>query len=164
MKRTEQNRSDEIGAIFRRASRFWDRGNFAKARREFEMGALLGDPDCQLNLGHFLEEGLGGGRDRKQARLWFRRALRGGQTIAASRLGIHSVEDKKYSLGKKWLKKAIKLGDDDSRLDLAKLYITRRKLKNARIQLNALLRSENVIANSVEQARALLGQLKESQR
>lgn len=110
-------------SAFQRASALWDGGMLKEAKRKFRAGAESGDPDCQVNLGYFYEQGIGGPRNLEEALRWYRRAVRRGHASAAANIGILYREQNRPRLAAKWLEKAVALGNRDALLDLGRLYL-----------------------------------------
>jgi TPR repeat protein len=109
--------------IFVRADKEADKGNLKSAFRLFLAGARAGDRSCQVNLGNFYDSGTGVRRNRSAAMYWYKRAYRRGDPSAANNIGVMWRNEKKYSRALAWFRKAVKLGDDESNLEIAKHYL-----------------------------------------
>jgi TPR repeat protein len=128
-----------------------------EAKREFRAGAESGDPDCQVNLGYFCEQGIGGPRDVEEAHRWYRRAVRRGHVSAALNIGILYKEQERPRLAARWLKKAVALGNRDALLDLGRLYLEEfDDYRAARRYLQRARTAQNVSEHTREAAQRLL--------
>lgn len=146
---------------FREASALLDEGHIKEAFRLFLTAAKAGDPSSQLNVGFFYDTGLGVKKSRTQAMYWYRRALRRGETIAATNIATVYRDEGRLRLALRWFEKAVALGDDDAMLNMAKLYagVLENPTKAKRL-LRKVLASKNVTEDSQEQAARLLEQLR----
>jgi TPR repeat protein len=117
------------GPVGERQWRLGDRlataGNYRAAWRAFLRAARLGHASSQLNLGVLYSDGKGVRRSREKARYWFLKALQdpGSAPSAASNLGIVYLEQRAFGRARRWLEKAVALGDDDARLRLGQLLL-----------------------------------------
>jgi TPR repeat protein len=111
-------------ALFAKASEQWDRGRLRSAFRLFLSGAKDGDPSAQHNLGYFYDVGLGVKPNREAALYWYRRAFRHGYRTAASNIGTIFRDEKNVIQALSWFQRAVKLGDADANLEMAKIYLT----------------------------------------
>ncbi|PYU60163.1 MAG: hypothetical protein DMG56_08640 [Acidobacteria bacterium] len=78
---------------------------------------------CQINLGNFYAGGTGVRRNRSAAMYWYKRAYRRGEPCAAHNIGVMWRNEKKYRRALQWFKKAVRLGDDEAKLEIAKYYL-----------------------------------------
>src|SRR6267154_5651371 len=109
--------------LFTRADKQADKGNFKSAFRLFLAAAKAGDSSCQINLGNFYDDGTGVRRNRSAAMYWYKLAYRRGESTAAHNIGVMWRNEKKYRRALEWFKKAVKLGDDEANLEIAKHYL-----------------------------------------
>jgi len=119
----KRSRRLNTNGIFVRADKEADKGNLKSAFRLFLAGARAGDRSCQVNLGNFYDSGTGVRRNRSAAMYWYKRAYRRGDPSAANNIGVMWRNEKKYSRALGWFRKAVKLGDDESNLEIAKHYL-----------------------------------------
>src|SRR5579864_5798565 len=119
-KRPRKSKTDEL---FTRADKLADEGNIKSAFRLFLAAAKAGDSSCQINLGNFYDQGTGVRRNRSAAMYWYKRAYRRGEPCAAHNIGVIWRNEKKHSRALEWFKKAVKLGDDEANLEIAKHYL-----------------------------------------
>lgn len=152
---------DPLFDQFCRADALWDAGRPRAARRLFHSGALAGDPSSQLNYGYFLEQGLGGPRDRRQAMRWYRAAYRRGATgAAANNIAILLREDNRVRLAAKWFERAIAGGEVGAALELGKLCRDAlHSVTRARKYFRVVARSPRSSESEKEKALALLAAL-----
>jgi len=54
---------------------------------------------------------------------WYKRAYRRGEPCAAHNIGVMWRNEKKYRRALQWFKKAVRLGDDEANLEIAKYYL-----------------------------------------
>jgi TPR repeat protein len=119
-KRSNKSKTDEL---FIRADKQADEGNFKSAFRLYLAAAKAGDSSCQINLGNFYDEGSGVRRNRSAAMYWYKRAYRRGEPCGAHNIGVMWRNEKKYGQALNWFKKAVRLGDDEANLEIAKHYL-----------------------------------------
>jgi TPR repeat protein len=150
----------EALAIFKRANSAWERGQDRRAFTEFLKAARLGDPSAQHNLGYFYDEGIGTKRNFGRALLWYLKAWRAhGQTDTCINIAQLYAARRKVRNAVLWWNKAIRLGDGDAALDLAKFYLARESKadkKRARALLRKVLAARHVTEDALDAATELL--------
>jgi TPR repeat protein len=155
----EDKRADALD-IFRLANSAWESGRYKKAFDLFLEAAELGAPSAQHNVGYFYDVGLGTKKNASKALFWYLRAWRNhGQTDSCINIAQLYASKGKVRNAVSWWTKAIRLGDADAALDLAKFYLTRkseRERKRAVALLQKVLVSRQVTEDSVEEASMLL--------
>jgi|SRR5215472_11309127 len=109
--------------LFLRADKHAEEGNFKLAFRLYLAAAKAGDTSCQINLGNLYDEGSGVRRNRSAAMYWYKRAYRRGEPCAAHNIGVMWRNEKKYGQALNWFKKAVRLGDEEANLEIAKHYL-----------------------------------------
>jgi tetratricopeptide (TPR) repeat protein len=119
-KRPRKSKTDDL---FMRADKLADEGDLKSAFRLFLAAAKAGDSSCQINLGNFYDDGKGVRRNRSAAMFWYKRAYRRGESSAAHNIGVMWRNEKKHRRALEWFKKAVKLGDDEANLEIAKHYL-----------------------------------------
>ena len=119
-KHPQKSKTDDL---FIRADKQADAGNLKSAFRLFLAAAKAGDSSCQINLGNFYDEGTGVRRNRSAAMYWYKRAYRRGESCAAHNIAVMWRNEKKYRRALEWFKKAVRLGDDEANLEIAKHYL-----------------------------------------
>lgn len=146
--------------LFIRADELEDRGELKAAFRLFLAGAKAGDVSCQLNLGNYYDDAKGIRRNRKAALYWYRRAYRRGNAAAASNLGMMWRNEGKPGRALVWFKRAVKMGDDEANLEIAKHYLEKENLpRRALPHLRRVVKSNSVTEAGAEEAEALLRKL-----
>lgn len=119
--------SAKIEDLFIRANREWERGHLRSAFRLFSIGARAGDPGAQTNLGHFYDTGKGVRPNRRQALYWYGRAFKGGYSAGAASIAIIHRDAGQTKKALMWFRRAVRLGDGDANLEIAKLYLREKK-------------------------------------
>ena len=146
-------------------SNAWELIDSGKKRAGFEMMlkvAQTGDDSAQQVVGYLYDKGIGTRKSRAKAKFWYRIAARGGSAAAASNLGImFKKESRRRALY--WFNKAVRMGLEDTILDIVQFRRpSKRSDREARIQLQRMLRSKDLAPITREQAEALLaGELAE---
>lgn len=148
-------------ALFTRANERWEQGKLRSAFRLFLSAAKAGDPGAQHDLGYFYDVGVGVKPNRAEALYWYRRADRQGYSGAAYNIGTILRDEHKARQAVKWFQQAVKLGDGDANLEIAKIYLgDRRTFKRAVEYLNRTSKSPNATQDFKEEARRMLRGLK----
>lgn len=144
--------------LFERANALWEAGRLRAAFDAFKSGAEQGDAGCQHNLGYLYDCGIGTRRNLAAALRWYRRAHSGDPSgSAANNIGTIFRDRGARAPAIRWLKRAIALGNIDSALNLAKLYLQRPGgTRRALPYLKMASRDQTVCENTTEQAAALL--------
>jgi hypothetical protein len=152
----------ESDVLFAKASSQWDRGKLRSAFRLFLTAAKRGDPSAQHNLGYFYDVGVGVKPNRAAALYWYKRAFRRGYRTAASNIGTIFRDEGKTQQALSWFQRAIRLGDADANLEVAKIYL-RGKGDVARaivyLKRTTKARPSDVTEGSKQEAQRLLKQL-----
>ena len=158
--RSKKPRTARNDELFTRADKLEDKGNLKAAFRLFLAGAKAGDVSCQLNLGNYYDDAKGIRRNRKAALYWYRRAYRRGNAAAASNLGMMWRNEGKPGRALVWFKRAVKMGDDEANLEIAKHYLEKENLpRRALPHLRRVVKSNSVTEAGAEEAEALLRKL-----
>ena len=166
--RPKERRQARAHEIYARAQTQQDKGNLKSGFRLLLAAAKLGDPGAQLNLGYTYDVGIGVRRNREAAIQWYEKAYRSerGWGIAATNIGTIFRDEHNYSEAVRWFRRAIKYGDVDANLELAKIH-----LKNPRQQgqavacLKAVLKATPPIGvgeDTQREARKLLRSIEKS--
>jgi TPR repeat protein len=159
-KKRRTARNDEL---FTRADKLEDRGKIKAAFRLFLAGAKAGDIGCQLNVGNYYDDSKGIRRNREAALYWYRRAYQRGSAAAASNLGIMWRNEGKPRRALSWFKRAVKMGDDETNLEIAKHYIeNENRPRKALPYLKKVVNSNWVTEAGAEEATDLLRRLGQS--
>ena len=151
--------------LFFRADKEADHGNFRRAFRLFLAGAKAGDKSCQLNLGYLYDTGKGVRRNRSAALYWYKRAYRQRDAPAATNIGTVWRDEGQHKRALSWFRKAVKLGDDEAHLEIAKLYLQNEDDPAKAIpHLQKVCQSDWVTEAGQEEAAKLLKQARQKVR
>ena len=143
--------------LFMRADKEADKGDFKSAFRLFLAAAKAGDSSCQVNLANLYDDGKGVRRNRSAALYWYKRAYRRGVSIAAHNLGVMWRNEKKHSRALEWFRKAVRLGDDEANLEIAKHYLEVEQSPERAIPHLRKVRASSCVSEAgLEEANALL--------
>lgn len=143
--------------LFRRADRMSDRGELRSAFRLFLTAAKAGNVGAQLNVGYCYDTWCGTRRNRAAALYWYKRAYRRGDASAANNIGTIWRDEGKWQRALSWFQRAVKLGDNDSNLEIAKYYLqNEHDAARAVPYLRKVSESDRVTQASAEEARRLL--------
>lgn len=112
---------DTIDRLFNAGDEAWEDGDEAKAFGLFKQAAELGDVAAMLNIGYFLDEGLGVKADKAGAREWYEKAYNEGDASAANNIAILCREKNDLAGAADWFAKAAELGDGDALVELARI-------------------------------------------
>lgn len=151
-------RKKRPSALFIRADQQWDLGNARAAFRLFLIAARAGDANAQSRVGYCYDVGAGVRPNRRAAVSWYMRAYRRGDSCAAHNIGTVWRDAGDVRRADKWFQRAVRLGSDDSHIEIAKLYLhddPRRAIRH----LNRVLRSTRVCEADKTEARRLLASL-----
>jgi tetratricopeptide (TPR) repeat protein len=118
-----KNNDEKIDRLFNAADEAWEDGDLKKAADLFRQCAELGDVAAMLNVGYFLDEGLGVKADKSQAMTWYRKAYDLGDASAANNIAILHREKGELTAAWEWFEKAAELGDGDAHVELAKIHL-----------------------------------------
>ncbi|MBN0986688.1 tetratricopeptide repeat protein [Amphritea pacifica] len=143
--------------IFDKAYAFYEKGMLEEAFDYFLRGAESGDTSCMIWVGVLYGDGVKEDAQNKEEISWYERAWKKGELSAANNLAIVYKNQKNYSDAECWFKKAIRGGDGDANLELAKMLIdVGRENKEIRSYLTATIESNYVTEASIDEAQTLL--------
>lgn len=114
---------ETIDRLFNAGDEAWEDGDEAKAFGFFKQAADLGDIAAMLNVGYFLDEGLGVKADKAAARDWYQKAYDLGDASAANNIAILCREQNDLAGAADWFAKAAEMGDGDALVELAKINV-----------------------------------------
>jgi uncharacterized protein len=156
-KQTAQFKSTGGDDLFLRAAQEEEKGNVRLAFRLCLAGAKAGNLSCQLNVGNLYDDGNGTKRNRVAALYWYKRAYRRGDLCAANNIGIMWRNEGKTKRALSWFRTAVRLGDEDANLEIAKYYLdVEFNPARAISYLEQVRDSKSVCEASAEEAVALL--------
>lgn len=111
------------------------RRQYTKALRLLLKGARAGHTSCQILLGNYLSDGRKGiPIDRKRAVYWYKQAYEQGSSIGASNLAMHYRKQGDLDEAYRWFERAVKSGDNEAHLALAKIWLRDRESKTNAIK------------------------------
>ncbi|HEV1993457.1 MAG TPA: tetratricopeptide repeat protein [Candidatus Acidoferrum sp.] len=156
---SKQSRTSRTDSLFNRADKLEDSGNLKAAFRLFLSAAKAGDLGCQLNVGNYYCGGKGIRRNLSRGLYWYKRAYRRGEASAASNIGMTWRNEGKPKKALSWFRRAVKIGDDEANLEIAKYYIENENNPRKAIpHLEKVCRSNWVTKAGAEEAAKLLKQ------
>ncbi len=156
---SKQSRRSKTDDLFSRADKLEDSGDLRAAFRLFLAGAKAGDRSCQLNVGNYYDDGKGIRRNRTASLYWYKRAYRRGDAAAANNIGILWRNEGKSKKALSWFRRAVKMGDDEANLEIAKYYLGKENnMRKAIPHLERVYRSNRVTEAGAEEAARLLSQ------
>jgi TPR repeat protein len=124
-----------VEELFVEAERLEDRGDVERAFECLLIAAKQGYAMAQLSVGNFYAAGKGTRKSLSEAARWYKRAYKNGDRDGALNLAIDRRSEKDERGAVFWLKKAISLNNGEAFIELAKIYIGRKKSRLAAIQL-----------------------------
>jgi uncharacterized protein len=114
-----------------------------------------------LNLGYCYDLGVGVRRSNRDALHWYRQAAARGVAAAANNIGCIYRDQGRPRLSLLWYRSAVDIGDADSLLEIAKLFLGPLRDKRAAGRVLRILVSERSITEDTrEQGEALLALLR----
>ncbi len=129
-------------------------------------GAKAGDTSCQILLGNYLSDGRKGiPVDQRRAIYWYKQAYRQGSSTGASNLAMHYRKQGDVDGAYRWYELAVKSGDNESHLALAKIWLHDRENRAKAIKhLKAVFRGNpnDVSELGRDEARTMLRRLRMS--
>lgn len=146
--------------LYRRGDEAWSKGSLRPAFRFFLAAARAGMVAAFSTVGQFYERGDGARVNKNAALYWYRRAAREGYDSAANNIGCILRDRGRLGEALRWFKQAVKLGDADANLEIAKIHFRRGDTPRAWPYLKKTIRSPWATEQSKEQARLLLKELK----
>ena len=162
-KKVRQSMAREVEAnrLYQRADDLWSQGKLRIAFRLF-LAAAKADVVPAFNIvASFYDKGSGVRANERAALHWYRRAYEAEKNpVAANNIGCIWRDRNQLTKARLWLRRAVKLGDDDANLNIAKIYLRTKDQEKAIHYLNKTRKSRRVTEGSKEEARLLLKQLK----
>ena len=147
----------EREALFLEADRQWEGGKLRSTFQLLLRCAKAGESGAQLNLGYMYDTGAGIKRNRERAMYWYRRAYRNGYASAANNIGTIFRDEGQPKAALAWFERAIRMGDDDPNLEIAKLCLgPLGEGRKAILHLRRAIAGVNVCEASRDEARKLL--------
>ena len=155
----EENKAN---ALYQRGEEDWRRGHLRSAFRFFLAAGKAGSEAARSTIGCFYDQGMGVKADEDAALHWYRLAYRSGSNLAANNMGCIWRDRGKIDRALMWFRRAVRLGDGDASLEIAKIYLKiKPDLKKALYYLHKVLRAKYVTEWSKDEAKRLLKETRE---
>ncbi|HEY6764586.1 MAG TPA: hypothetical protein VI386_07435 [Candidatus Sulfotelmatobacter sp.] len=163
--RNNHNDTNTAKALFDHADELWDQGKLRPAFDLFVEAANAGDVGAEQNVGYFYDRGIGVRRNRMKALHWYMRAYKHGYATAATNIGTVWRDSRELRRALAWFQRAVKMGDDDANLEIAKYYVQCGSNPEKAIPfLRNVRRSRKVSESSIEEAERLLKEVQGKQK
>lgn len=157
--------ASKANSLYQRAEEEWQRGRLRSAFWLFLAAARMGMVEAFSIVAQFYDRGEGVRTNPDVALYWYRRAYHHGNAAAANNIGCIWRDRGKFSQAMSWFDRAVKRGDCDADLNIAKIYLARRHdLAKAIEHLNKTSKSRWVTEGSREEARDLIREVKKMKR
>lgn len=129
-------------------------GDVTLAVEEFRVAAAEGHSDSQFNLGLMYEQGIGVGKDEKEALTWYLKAAQLGNSNAQFNLAVLYENgrgcDVDFKEAHRWYREAVMKGDGLAVGNLGMLYLRGQGVQEDKIAGLALLLMSVTMDNSPE--------------
>jgi len=156
----QSSRDFPLDELVEQAEALSEKGENKKAVSLLRRAANAGNLSAQLNLGVHLSSGRGVRRSVGEAMYWFKRAASRGYAAAASNVAALYTTQGRVRLALRWYLKASALGDDDAKVEAARLFIKRLDDEmSAKPLLSMALKSKCLTEKAREDAAKLLRDL-----
>lgn len=156
-------KTNKADLLYERANEAWNRSSMRVAFRLLLAAARAGNTSAFGTVGQFYDFGKGVKFNERAALYWYRRAYRQGDSTTANNIGCILRDQNKLGPALQWFRRAVKSGDADANLNIAKIYLHRKRgPKTATRYLRAVCKSKDVLKQSKEQAKELLESILES--
>jgi TPR repeat protein len=140
-----------------------DRRRYTEALPLLLKGAKAGDTSCQVLLGNYLTDGRQGiPADQRRGVRWYKQAYKQGSSTGASNLAMHYRKQGDTDEAYRWYELAVKSGENEAHLALAKIWLHDRGNKAKAIKhLKAVFRGDlhHVSELGRDEARVMLRRL-----
>ena len=115
--------NSEATHLRRRGQSQSDKGACSKAFQSLLAAAKLGDEEAQVSVGYDYAYGITGKANVDEALRWWKRAYRQDSWAAAFNLGMFFRDAKQWAKALKWFERAIRAGDKDGLIEIAKIHL-----------------------------------------
>ena len=119
--------SNHVLAGFDEGVAAYEAGNLPLAVKEFRAAADKGDANSQFNIGLMYEQGIGVGKDEREAVAWYRKAAEQGNSNAQYNLAVLYENGRgtkvDFVQARQWYRKAAAQGDELAVGNLGMLYV-----------------------------------------
>lgn len=162
MKSPKHNKTLDAELLFNKADQYDEKGDFRNAFKCFLAAAKLGNTGCQINLGNYYSWGKGVRKDPDKGVYWYKKAYENGDSTGAFNLAVHRKNEGNFRSAVIWFKKAIATNDGDACIELAKIYLGRKRGQKTAANLlkRALRMNERLISGGgKKEAESLLKEM-----
>ena len=166
------NRQNKSAALYQRAEECWTKGKLSAAFGLFRAAAKTGFVPAYGILASFYDQGTGVKTNQRAALYWYMRAYRQhdswyrrGDSTAANNIGCIWCDQQKPQTAIMWYKRAVRLGDGDANLNIARIYLRNSRDRQKAIHyLKKTINAAYVTDGSIEEARKLLKETRKIKR
>ena len=159
------NQKKRVACLYERAEKHWADGELRLAFRLFLAAARAGFVPALGLVAQFYDFGYGIKVNEDAALYWYRRAARHGNFSAANNIGCIWRDRRKFGRAIMWFQRAIRLGDGDANLQIAKIFLSNQRDRNKAIHyLLKTVKAAEVTEGSIEEARKLLSEIRKMKR
>jgi len=146
-----------MNTFYQEAEEAWRGGRLGSAFRLFLAAAKAGSNPARTTVAFFYDDGIGVKANKDAALHWYRLAYRGGSDTAANNIGVIWRERGEVSRALMWFQRAVRLGDGDANLQIAKIYLhIKPDLRKAVQYLKSACKAQSITEGSRDEARRLL--------
>lgn len=163
MNSVKHDKTLEAERLFNEADQYDEKGDFKNAFKCFLAAAHLGNTGCQVNLGNYYSWGKGVRKNPDKGVYWYKKAYKNGDDTGAFNLAMHRKNEGNLRSAVFWFRKVVaKNNDGDAYVELAKIYIGRKRGQKAaaRLLTRALRMNEMLMSGGgKEEAESLLKEI-----
>jgi uncharacterized protein len=155
------NQRVQASVLYQRAEELWTEGRLPYAFNLFLAAAKTGFVPAYRILASFYDQGTGVKANRRAALYWYMRAYRQhdtwyrrGDSTSANNIGCIWRDRRKSQTAIMWFKRAVRLGDGDANLNIAKIYLhSNRDRQKAVRYLQRTINAKYATDGSIDEAR-----------
>lgn len=154
-------------ALFGKAERYEQKGDFKNAFACLLAAAHLEDAGSQLNLGNFYAWGRGVKRNLDKAAYCYKKAYKNGYSTGALNLAIDRRNAGNVRSAVTWFKKAIEMNNGEACVALARIYSARKgghKAAEALLRRALRLGRDHISEDAKEEAKSLITKMTRIQK
>lgn len=153
--------TSEANLLYERAEKAWDKGQNRRAFQLMLAAAEAGVTAAFSTVACFYDFGEGVQPDQEQALYWYGRGA-SWCYLSANNIGCIWRDRGQPERAVRWFKRAVALGDADANLNIAKIYLSKKRSSAAAVRyLKRARRSKRITEYSKEEAGILLKRLAE---
>jgi len=158
-------KANRANSTYHEAEEEWRKGHLKRAFRLMLASAEAGVVPAFATVANFYDHGIGIKSEAVSALYWYRRAYRSGDHSVANNIGCILRDRERVRQALAWFRRAARLNDGDANLNIAKIYLyKKRDLAKAIRYLSQTRRSKWATEGSKEEAKAILVQLSKQKR